>query len=139
MRLVLIAILAITGCVEAQAGGETALPLDEAALAPDFSKMDWVLTAIDDQPAGFNATMNLGEAGRAVGQAPCNRYSAAVTRQGTVFQFGPIAATRMACDQLKEEMAYFELLAKVTSAEGGYGFLTLKAGTHRLQFAQPID
>ena len=115
------------------------MTVDETALAPDFSKMDWVLTMIDDKPAAFSATLNLGEAGRAVGQAPCNRYSATVTRAGTAFKFGPIAATRMACAQLEEETAFFELLSNVTSAEGGYGFLTLKSGGHTIQFAQPID
>ena len=139
MKYVLIAILALAGCVENPTGGEPAVTVDETTLAPDFSKMDWVLTMIDDKPAAFSATLNLGEAGRAVGQAPCNRYSAAVTREGTVFKFGPIAATRMACAQLKEEDTFFALLSKVTSAEGGYGFLTLKSGGHTLQFAQPID
>jgi len=112
---------------------------DETALAPDFSKMDWRLSEVDGAPPEWEATLNLGEPGRLSGQAPCNRYSGAVTRDGTGFVPGAIAATRMACLHIKGEAEFFAILGGITTAEQGPGMLVLTGGGHEMRFVQPID
>ena len=112
---------------------------DEPIPAPDFSAMDWRLTEVDGARPGWEATLNLGEAGRFSGQAPCNRYSGSVTRDGTRFLPGAIAATRMACLHMTGEAEFFAILGAITTAEQGPGTLILTGGGHELRFIQPID
>lgn len=132
MKRLLLAGLALTACVTT--GGA-----DETALAPDFSQMDWTLTEVDGKPPAYAATLNFGEAGRIVGQAPCNRYFAALTRESGRFQPGPIGATRMACLHMVGEAAYLALLSGIITAEQGPGLLILSGGGHEMRFVQPID
>ena len=112
---------------------------DDTAASPDFTQMDWVLTMVDGQPAGYSATINLAESGRVTGQAPCNRYFADLTRDGDRFKLGAIGATRMACLQIEGEAAFFQLLQGVETAEMRPGMLTLTGGGHQMAFVQPID
>lgn len=126
----------LVGCVQSAPPTGPSSPAD---LAPDFSKMDWILTEVDGKAAPYRATLNLGTPGRMSGQAPCNRYSGTLTIDGTSFRPGPIAATRMACADLDGETAYFRSLEKVTTAERGPGRLTLSGDGHTLTFVQPID
>ena len=132
MNRLLLAVLALSACVTTGGAAET-------ALAPDFSKMDWTLAEVDGKPPAYSATLNLGEAGRIVGQAPCNRYFAALTREGSRFVPGPIGATRMACLHMVGEVEYLALLAGITTAEQGPGTLILSGGGHEMRFVQPID
>lgn len=126
----IVALFALTACVATA---------DETTLAPDFSKMDWVLSEVDGKPAPYGATLNLGEAGKISGQAPCNRYFGPVTRRGDSFVPGAIAATEMACLHMEGEAEYFAILAGITRAEQLPGMLTLSGGGHQLRFVQPID
>lgn len=112
---------------------------DEPAPAADFSKMNWRLIEVDGARPDWEATLNLGEPGRIFGQAPCNRYSGTVTREGTSFVPGTLAATRMACLQIEGEAEFFEILGGITTAEQGPGSLTLLGGGHEMRFVQPID
>ena len=132
MIRLLIATLALIASL--QPGGA-----DETALAPDFAKMDWTLSEVDGKAPAYGATLNLGEAGMLAGQAPCNRYFATVTRDGTGFVPGAIAASRMACAQLAEEAEFLALLSDITTAEQGPGLLVLSGGGHEMRFVQPID
>jgi len=112
---------------------------DEPAPAPDFSKMDWRLIEVDGARPDWEATLNLGEAGRFSGQAPCNRYSGTVTRDGPRFLPGIIAATRRACLHMRGEAEFFAILGGITTAEQGPGTLVLTGHGHELRFIQPID
>lgn len=132
MKYMSLAALVLAACVQT---GQA----DETALAPDFSKMDWILSRVDGQPAGYTATLNLGDAGRITGQAPCNRYFADLTRDGDSFVLGAIGATRMACLQIAGEAAFFQTLQGVETAKLGPGLLTLTGGGHEMVFVQPID
>lgn len=132
MKRLLLAAAVLSACVAS--GGA-----DETALAPDFSKMDWILAAVDGKPPGYSATLNLGAPGRLSGQAPCNRYFANVTREGEVFRPGAIGATRMACPDLAGEAEFLGILGLVTKAEQGPGLLTLSGGGHQMRWVQPID
>lgn len=127
----LLASLALVACV-ARGGA------DETALTPEISKKDWSLAEVDGKAPGWTATLNLGEPGRITGQAPCNRYFADVTRDGTSFMPGLIGATKMACLQIDGEAEFFALLSAVTTAEMGPGSLILSGGGHQMRFVQPI-
>lgn len=129
-RMTLIAAFALSACVATA---------DETAQAPDVSRMDWQLTEVDGKAPGWSATINLSEAGRISGQAPCNRYFGPVTRNGSSFVPGPIAATKMACLHMKGEAEFFAMLSGVTHAEQVLGILTLTGGGHQMLFVQPVD
>ncbi len=132
MKVLPLAALVLIGFVQAGAS-------DETPVASDFTQMDWVLTTVDGQPAGYSATLNLREPGRVKGQAPCNRYFADLTRDGENFTLGAIGATRMACLQIKGEADFFQALQRVKTASQGPGMLTLTGGGHELVFVQHID
>jgi heat shock protein HslJ len=129
-HLVLVASLTLSACV---------VSADDTALAPDFSKMDWQLTEVDGKRPDWSATLNLGEPGRIVGQAPCNRYFGPLSRDGDSFKVGALAATEMACMDLEGEGAFFAILGGITQAEQMPGLLILTGGGHEMRFAQPID
>lgn len=137
--LAALAALMLAACVPAPGptpGGE---PPSITDLAPDFSKMDWILSEVDGKPAPFSATINLGEPGRISGQAPCNRYFGPVARKSDSFVPGAIAATEMACLHLEGEGEFFAILSGITKAEQGPGMLILSGGGHQMRFVQPID
>lgn len=100
---------------------------------------EWVLAEVDGAAPGWSATLNLSEPDRVVGQAPCNRYFAPVSRDGTAFALGPIGATRMACDDLPAEQEFFRLLALMTSAEEQPDEVILTGGGHQMRFVAPKE
>ncbi len=100
---------------------------------------DWSLILVDGQPAGYSATLNLGEPGRVTGQAPCNRYFADLTWNGAAFTLGAIGATKMACVQIAGEAGFFQTLQGIETAEMTAGTLTLSGGGHVMVFVQPLN
>lgn len=77
----------------------------------------WVLIWLENQavPEGErapNIVFNMDE-GSVSGYAGCNRYTGSFTAEDKTVSFGPIAATRMACDQLGLEGAYIAMLGRV--------------------------
>ena len=128
-HLVLFAALALSACV---------VSADDTALSPDSSKMDWKLTEVDGKRPDWSATLNLGEPGRIVGQAPCNRYFGPLSRDGDSFKVGALAATEMACAHLQGEGTFFAILGGITKAEEQPGLLILTGGGHEMRFVQPI-
>ncbi|MCO6384987.1 META domain-containing protein [Oceanicola sp. 502str15] len=83
------------------------------------------LEEIDGTSFEWGATLNLTEAGRISGQAPCNGYSAEQTAPYPWFKPGPIVATRMACLHMNGEAEFFEALGAMTLAEGSGPVLIL--------------
>ena len=75
------------------------------------------LVSIDGAPLGAEATIDLSQAGRIQGQAPCNQYFADQNAVYPWFEAGPIGATRMACDRLAEETTFFSVLSEMTLSE----------------------
>ena len=126
MKYISLAALVLAACVQ-------------SGQADQFNAVDWALTSVDGKPAGYSATLNLGDAGRATGQAPCNRYSADLTHDGTTFKLGAIGATRMACLQIKGEAEFFQALQGVETYAVRRGELTLTGGGHVMVFVQPIN
>lgn len=115
---VAVLVLALAACVE-----------DDKAAGPD-----WMLSLVDGQAVDYTATLSLAEPGRVTGQAPCNRYFADVTRNGTSFKLGMIGATRMACLQIKGEAAFFQALQGIETADESGDKLTLSGAGHQMVF-----
>lgn len=59
----------------------------------------WVAAEVGGTPAvsGTSSTLEFTKDGKASGQGGCNRYSGEAKFDHTSLQFGPLAATRMAC------------------------------------------
>lgn len=127
IRKTLAALLLLAACTPGETGPT------EAALA-----RDWRLVALNGQ--AVRATLDLSEAGKAAGQAPCNRYFA--TREGTLpdFRLAGIGATRMACPDLAAETDFLNALGAVRTAALEEGRLIL-AGPDgvRLEFAPAAE
>jgi heat shock protein HslJ len=77
----------------------------------------WGAVSIADKAVLDNAliTLQLDGDGRASGKGGCNGYGGSYTLEGSVLRFGPLAATKMACETavMDQEQAYFDLLAQV--------------------------
>lgn len=123
-----------------------ALALPSAAVLADGTPVtvgsansEWVLAEVDGAAPDWSATLNLSEPDRVSGLAPCNRYFASVSRDGTAFALGPIGATRMACDALPAEQEFFRLLALMTTAEEQPDGLVLAGGGHQMRFVPPTE
>lgn len=86
------------------------------ASASDPVGIEWHLLAIDGLPVAAEATLQLSADGQIAGKAPCNSYGAQNGAALPAFAPGPIRATRMACDQLAAEQAFFDALGKMTEA-----------------------
>lgn len=122
MKRLILAVFALTACTGAGLADQPA---------------EWVLSSVDGVAPEYTATLDLSEPGRLAGQAPCNRYFAALTREGDSFQPGQIGATRMACLQIKGEAEYLALLSAVTTAVEQDGVLILTGAGHEMRFVPP--
>ena len=60
---------------------------------------EWILQDLAGTPAlaSVQATLAFPEAGRATGNASCNRFTGSVEVSGDTMKFGALASTRMAC------------------------------------------
>jgi heat shock protein HslJ len=80
----------------------------------------------------------LFEDGQLTGSAGCNRYSSSYTVDGTALTLGPIASTRMLCEdaQNEREIAFLSALSEVTGFSLSNGVLDLldAEGNSRLTF-----
>ena len=109
----------------------------QASFAQSVQPSDWVLTEVDGKPVAYSATLMI-DGTRLSGKAPCNRYSGEIRGTPPDITFGPIAATRMACDGLADETAYFEALRAVTQMVDEDGTLTLTGPAHVLTFGLQV-
>lgn len=86
----------------------------------------WSLTEIDGTEFNARTILQFPEPGRIAGQAPCNRFSGALTVPYPWFGTSPLAATLMACPDLEAEGTVFEALAAMTEAEVSGPILILR-------------
>lgn len=77
----------------------------------------FVMQSIDGTSFEAAARIDLGEAGRVSGQAPCNSYFAEQSAPYPWFELGPIAATKRACPDLDAEQTFFDALATASLVE----------------------
>lgn len=80
---------------------------------------EWELLAIDGVAVDIavNATLRIEPDGRISGRAPCNQWSAISLAKLPALELQAIRATRMACDRLAEEQAFFDALGAMTALE----------------------
>ena len=105
--------------------------------AEDLTGKDWHLVAIDGLAFTAGATLRIEAGGALFGKAPCNRWSAVNRAVLPELDPGTIRSTRMACDRMAEEQAFFTALAAMTEARvDAAGSLTLTGADGRtMEFA----
>lgn len=106
LRIICIALLALTGCRADQTVSAQTVPSDV-----------WRLVMMDGKGVSAPITLEFPEEGRITGRAPCNRYFAQQTAPLPWFKVDAIGATRMACEQMDLESEYFDALSRATLAE----------------------
>ncbi|MBL4751428.1 MAG: META domain-containing protein [Amylibacter sp.] len=77
----------------------------------------WVLDKMNGTSIATLVTIEFPKEGEVAGQAPCNRYFGKQTVPLPWFEIKEIGATKMACDDLKLEVQYFNALQEMTTAE----------------------
>lgn len=95
----------------------TACTGDESVASYGTAGKIWALTDLDGNAFRARATLEFAKAGRIVGQAPCNRFSTRQSAPYPWFKIGPIAATKMACQDLSLESDFFSALEQMTLSE----------------------
>jgi heat shock protein HslJ len=88
----------------------------------------WNVVSIGAAPVS-GPTFTL-EGDKVSGFGGCNRFGGSVKVEGDTLRLGPLAATRMACDQLAVEQSYFDALESVRgySIDGDKLVLTSESG-----------
>lgn len=109
----------------------------QAAVAGDVTL--WTLALVDGGMVEYEATLDLSQAGRITGQAPCNSYFADITVEGEALTLGPIGATRMACDQMAAEAEYFDTLSQMDTLIQHEATLVLRGGEREMAFVPQKD
>lgn len=102
----------------------------------------WRVTAMSGAaiPADVEATFEFDRE-RITGRAFCNRFSAAIEREGPELTVGRAASTRMACPQplMDLERTFLDILGRTNSATvDSSGILTIRAADGRSIRARPI-
>jgi heat shock protein HslJ len=87
------------------------------AVSPDPVGIDWQLLAVDGAVVDYPASLRIEADGTLGGKAPCNSWSSGNAATLPDLTLRGIRATRMACDRLAEEQAFFSVLALMTRAE----------------------
>jgi heat shock protein HslJ len=138
-RAASIILLAVTvaGC------GAMSAATPEMPAAPPAAALDgtaWVLTGLPGRALTGRATPTLQFAqGRVSGTDGCNRYSGGYAQQGGGLEIGPLASTRMACEEevMQQGRAVTDALAGARSFRIDGGTLELLAadGTVLARFA----
>lgn len=99
----------------------------------------YILHEIDGTAYSAKAVLELGEDGAISGEAPCNLFSGALQSPYPWFEVGPLAVTRRACPQMREEQVFFASLEEMTLAEVSEGVLILsnEAGREMVFHREP--
>jgi heat shock protein HslJ len=87
----------------------------------------WRLVSLNGEAFSARATLSYLPDGTLQGEAPCNGYGAQLTALPPAWALGPVRATRMACDALDAEAAFFAALSAMTTADQTADTLTLTA------------
>lgn len=101
---------------------------------------EWTLVGIDGSRAAAGTTIVFATDGKVSGKAPCNRYFGSYSGELPEIALSALGATRMACDALEAEAAYFAALQAATHAEVAEEHLFLIGPEGRvLEFARDPD
>lgn len=86
------------------------------------------------------STLSFLEDGKVAGSGSCNRFTGSATIKGDTIAFGPLAATRMACEAPvgDQEAAYFAALesAEKIKLDGPYLVILCKGRDKPMRFAR---
>ena len=126
-----LAILVVAAC-DSTGSGTNATP--EPTSAADLAGTSWTLVSIGGTPVveGSGPHLTFGVDGKASGSTGCNSFSGSYATDGAALTFGPLATTRMACEEnlMAQETAVLEALAGVPGWEiDADGLLHLTGGT----------
>jgi heat shock protein HslJ len=103
------------------------------ALAQD--PVTWRLVSLNGADFGASATMSFLPDGTLQGDGPCNSYGGQLAALPPEWSLGPVRATRMACDALEAEAAFFAALSDADQAVAQADtLLLLQAGQEVLRF-----
>lgn len=81
------------------------------------AETQYYLVELNGEPFNARATIVFPEPGRVIGQAPCNSYFAIQTVPYPWFGLEGVGATRMACPDMPQEIAFFDALEGMTLVE----------------------
>lgn len=87
----------------------------------------WRLVSLNGEGFAARATLSYLPDGTLQGEGPCNGYGGQLAALPPEWSLGPIRATRMACDALDAETAFFTALSTMTNAAETADILTLTA------------
>lgn len=108
------------------------------ASADSLTDRDWQLLAIDGVVVDLTVTttLRIDASGQISGKAPCNGWSVMNRATLPALELKGIRATRMACDRLAEEQAFFAALGAMTEArlEGGRNLILSGADGRTMEF-----
>lgn len=110
--------------------------LPGVAPAQGYTGLTWDLLAIDGQVVEDRATLRIDVDNVLAGAAPCNRWSATNGADLPALQLGAIRSTRMACDKLAAEQAFFDALSLMTSLapDGDSNLILTGPDGHSMEF-----
>lgn len=83
----------------------------------------WKVVSVEERIM-TDATLEI-TAGKISGKGGCNRYSAPAKFVRGMIEIGPIVSTKMACDQLESEQAFFSALERSKAFRVEEGKMTL--------------
>jgi heat shock protein HslJ len=101
--------------------------LTSPAMADDANPTTWRLVSLNGADFTARATMVFLSDGTLQGEGPCNSFGGQLSALPPTWSLGPVRATRMACDALDAEGAYFTALSAMTAADETADTLTLTA------------
>jgi heat shock protein HslJ len=94
---------------------------EPASAAADLAGTSWTLVRVGANPVveGSGARLAFDNAGNVSGSTGCNSVSGTYALDGPSLTFGPLATTRMACEEalMAQETAVLEALARVDGWE----------------------
>jgi len=108
------------------------------AAAFNLANSEWLLKDLGDSEAIDNvkATLAFAEGGKVSGNGSCNRFFGSATIEGDRIKFGPLGATRMACQEavMNQETKYLNALQATERFEWKDPYLLL----HCRGFEKPL-
>ncbi len=95
------------------------------AMAQD--PVTWRLVSLNGADFTASATLTFLPDGTLQGDGPCNSFGGQLTALPPAWALGPVRSTRIACDALEAEAAFFSALSAMTTADQATDSLTLTA------------
>jgi heat shock protein HslJ len=96
-----------------------------AAPATAQDAVVWQLTHLNGAAFTARATLTYLPDGTVQGQGPCNTYAGQLVAPPPAWALGPLRTTRIACDDLQAETAFFAAMAAMTAVNQTTDRLTL--------------